>query len=135
MSIIIPVVILAALILFIYPFPLFLTQWNLFYLYGKTAGMLQVVNRLKPQSWQKKKPDYACVVVTRCKIHDNWFYDLVVLEWREGEPPEGISEKEHETTKYCYLSWQNGDGEEMGDINELRADEYFVVQKLRQLNK
>ena len=74
--------------------------------------------------WQKEKPDFACVFVTRYEGE----YNLWRFTWEKGDPPEKATDEEE--TVYWYLAWNTNDGDEWDDINECDFDEYLVLEKL-----
>ncbi|MFA7360786.1 MAG: hypothetical protein WC139_07090 [Candidatus Kapaibacterium sp.] len=77
-------------------------------------------------SWQKEKPDYACVFLTRYNGVPVEF-NLWKFVWELGEPPETAEDQE---AKYYYLAWTDKDGDEWDDIDECTYDEYLVLEKL-----
>ena len=66
--------------------------------------------------WQKKKPDYPCVFMTRTKIKDKFEYSI----WR--------IEKIDSDNSY-YLGWLTEDGDEWDDLADMNFDEYFIIEK------
>lgn len=85
--------------------------------------------------WQKEKPDYACVFLTRHKDSNNeFYYNLWRFEWAVGEG-EPITEDYDEYTKFYYLAWCNGDGDEWDDIADCDFDDYLVLQRLKTLEE
>lgn len=74
-------------------------------------------------SWQKEKPDYACVFLTRY----NGEYNIWKFVWELGEPPETAEDQE---SKYYYLAWTDKDGDEWDDIEECTFDEYLILEIL-----
>ncbi|MCK9209243.1 MAG: hypothetical protein M0P61_00265 [Ignavibacteriaceae bacterium] len=73
--------------------------------------------------WQKEKPNYACVFLTRY----NGEYNLWKFVWEPGEPPETEHDEE---SRYYYLAWTDKDGDTWDDIEECTYDEYLVLEKL-----
>jgi len=84
--------------------------------------------------WVKKRPDYACVVLTRHKYKSKYEYNLFRFEWVVGEPPDDSADDDENVT-YYYLAWLDNDGDEWGDVNECNYDEYLVIEKLPTLEE
>ena len=80
-------------------------------------------------AWQKEKPDYACVFLTRHKDKERFEYDIWEFAWTQGEPPEDRGGDEDET-RYYYLAWTDKDGEEWDDIKDCQFDEYLIIEIL-----
>jgi hypothetical protein len=80
--------------------------------------------------WQKEKPDYACVFLTR----HNGEYSLWQFVWEIGEPPENEPRTDEES-KYYYLAWVTNDGDEWDDIADCNFDEYLVLGKLKTMDE
>ena len=83
--------------------------------------------------WITKRPDYACVFLTRHwnKFRNRNEYNLWRFEWVQGEPPENAKED----TNYYYLAWLTNDWDEWDDIGECDYDEYLVLEKLPTLEE
>lgn len=64
--------------------------------------------------WTTRRPAfiYDCVLVTANLIRGNWEYSVWIIERRNG-----------------YWNWLTGDGEEYGDIEDLRADKYCILKE------
>jgi hypothetical protein len=79
--------------------------------------------------WQKEKPDYACIFVTK----HNSEYNIWRFAWEQGEPTDedikNLKEGEEET-RFYYLAWLTQDGDEWDDISECDFDEYLILEKL-----
>jgi hypothetical protein len=67
--------------------------------------------------WTKEKPNFPCVLLSRAKINGEWLYN----SWRfEIVKDSGKS----------YLGWCTNNGARYGDINDMRADGYSIVERL-----
>lgn len=64
--------------------------------------------------WASEKPVFTkdCVLVTANLIKGYWEYTAWIIKWMDG-----------------YWGWLTGDGDEYGDIEDLRADKYCVLQE------
>lgn len=64
--------------------------------------------------WIDTKPDIKmnCVLLTATLICGFWEYHVWIIEHRNG-----------------YWNWLTGDGEEYGDIEDLRADRYCILSE------
>jgi len=82
------------------------------------AGLIErVKEQLKPQ-WTKDKPDFPCVFIAKVK-HKNWIkYITFTIKYEDNLEGEG---------QYLAL-FNDYDNEE--PLDELFADEYFVIEKL-----
>jgi len=67
-------------------------------------------------NWTKVKPDFPCLFLTRAKFHNRYNYSFYILEMLH-------------TSEGSYLGWLNGDGEEYGDLADLYAEEYLVIER------
>lgn len=76
--------------------------------------------------WQKEKPDYACIFVTK---HNDTFNSWQ-FAWEQGEHDEKDLKEGEEETRFYYLAWLTNDGDGWDDIFECDFDEYLVLQKL-----
>lgn len=79
--------------------------------------------------WQKEKPDYACIFLTR----DNGHYNVWEFAWQHGAPrnPEDAQYGNIDgETRYYYLAWLDNDGDEWDAIEDCNFDEYLVLRKL-----
>ena len=74
--------------------------------------------------WQKERPTFPCVVLGRIKWDrkENWEYSLWRFEMIDGNDADGY--------KAQYLGWCNNDGEEYGDLADLKEDEFLIIEKL-----
>ena len=64
--------------------------------------------------WLTDKPVFKddCVLVTASLIRGRWEYNTWIIEYKDG-----------------YWNWLTGDGEEYGDIEDLKADRYFILSE------
>ena len=62
--------------------------------------------------WTDKRPEIACVFVTRNLYEKEYEYNLWRFEWQSN-----------------YLGWLTIDGEEWADISECVFDEYLILEK------
>ena len=71
-------------------------------------------------NWTSKKPkfDKECLLITASKIANNWEYSVWTIKQLNNED-------------FWYWGWLNGEGEEYGDLNDLRADKYLVLPFLK----
>ncbi len=69
-------------------------------------------------NWLSNKPDFKeeCVLVTASFIRGHWEYTTYIIE--KINTPEG-----------WYMGWLTGEGEEYGDLADLQADRYLILQK------
>lgn len=63
--------------------------------------------------WSKIKPDFPCLFLTRSKYGSETYCNSYTITEQEG-----------------YLAIVDGNGEEWGALEDLQADEYFVIEKL-----
>jgi hypothetical protein len=68
--------------------------------------------------WSTSKPEFTedCVLVTASKIRGQYEYSVWIIkmvDFGDGQ----------------YMAWLTGDGEEYGDLKDLSADQYLVLQK------
>ena len=98
------------------------TEKNTMPIPSKLSGVLG-------SAWQKEKPDYACVFLTRHKYKDKHEYDIWEFAWTQGEPPED-REGDEDETRYYYLAWTDKDGEECDNIKDCQFDEYLIIEIL-----
>jgi hypothetical protein len=98
----------------------------------KIADKLESAESISPD-WKKEKPDIACVFACRTKIKDRYDYDLFTFDWERGEAPENVIEDD--TTSYYYLAWLDQDGDELGDKEDLLAEEYLILEVLPTLEQ
>jgi len=70
--------------------------------------------------WQKEKPDYPCIFLARTKYNGNYDYSLWFIEKTDS------AENDNE----YYLGIYDSDHEEWGDLAELTADEYFIIEPI-----
>lgn len=80
--------------------------------------------------WQKEKPDYACIFVTRSADD----YQLWRFEWQVCDPPDDVKPEDYDKTWY-YLAWTTIEGDEWDDIKECNFDEYLVLDLLPTLEE
>jgi hypothetical protein len=68
--------------------------------------------------WTTIKPDFKeeCVLVTATKIKDYWEYNVWCIAKVKCEDS-------------WYMGWLTGDGEEYGDLADLKADQYLILPK------
>lgn len=86
--------------------------------------VLQAMKEFKNQSpstpvkdgWVKEKPKFIdeCLLITGSLINGFWEYST----WQ-------IKKVEHEGK--WYLGWLTGEGEEYGDVEDLKADKYLIL--------
>lgn len=69
--------------------------------------------------WNTKKPNKACVFVCRTKYKDVWDYNLFQLEWVDFDGR--------------YLAWLDSDGDELDDLTALVADEYLILERIKEI--
>ena len=71
-------------------------------------------------NWTKEKPEFKdeCLLMTATKIRDKWEYNLWLIE-------------KQVTDEGWYWGWLTSDGEEYGDIADLKADLYATIPKLK----
>lgn len=69
--------------------------------------------------WTRKKPkfDTECVLICAHQFRGNWEYSIYQIK-------KVIYEDK------WYWGWLNGDGEEVGDLSDLRAQIYYVMPML-----
>lgn len=67
--------------------------------------------------WTKEKPNKECVFIAATKIRDEWEYEFYII-------------KKMESDEGWYLGWLTGDGEEYGDLADMTADLYFIIDLL-----
>ena len=71
-------------------------------------------------SWQKEKPEKPCVFVTRYDIGGIYYeYDVWILKYFDDG-------------NGSYLSICDGDGEEWGDWQDFKSQEYFIIEYLEE---
>lgn len=66
-------------------------------------------------NWTKEMPNKPCIFVCRSRYKDRWSYEILRIEWVDSD--EGR-----------YLGLLNEDGEEWGDLAELVADEFLIIE-------
>lgn len=64
--------------------------------------------------WLTDKPIFKddCVLITASLYHCHWEYNTWIIEHRNG-----------------YWNWLTRDGEEYGDIEDLKADRYCILSE------
>lgn len=74
---------------------------------------------IKPTiGWVNEKPKFNedCVLITADNINGLWEYRSWIIKWtNNGDGP--------------YLGWFNGNGDEYGDLSDLKADRYFILSE------
>ena len=73
------------------------------------------------KGWTREKPTFPCVVLTRTNVGDIFEYIVWRLEMIKGENEKGERSQ--------YLGVLTEDGCEWGDLSELTADEYLIIEK------
>ena len=70
--------------------------------------------------WVTKKPKFnkECLVICASKFIDTWEYSLYQIKWI------GLGND-------LYLGWLTIDGEEYGDLNDMKAEKYLVIDLLK----
>ncbi len=70
--------------------------------------------------WTTTKPEFKedCVLIAASKIGEHWDYSLFIIQ------------KEHSDEGW-YWGIFTGDGEEWGDINDLEAHLYQIIEPLK----
>ncbi len=66
----------------------------------------------------KEKPNEPCVFICRTMIRGKWDYNLYRIE------------KINSGDDTYYLGWMDNNGDEYGDLTDLIADEYLIIEKL-----
>ena len=71
--------------------------------------------------WTSEKPlfDDECLLITACKIRGFWEYTAYIIQ------------KVTDDNGYWYLGWLTGEGDEYGDLVDLRADKYLILPLLK----
>jgi hypothetical protein len=75
---------------------------------------------MKIWGWVTNKPlfDNECLVITANRIRENWDYSTYIIQKVQSDDG-------------WYMGWLTGEGEEYGDLNDLRADKYLVLPLLK----
>ncbi len=70
-------------------------------------------------NWVTKKPEFTeeCLLLTAVLIRDQYEYEVYIIAKVESD--EG-----------WYLGWLTGDGEEYGDLEDLKSDKYLTMPLL-----
>lgn len=81
------------------------------------VSSVSVVCEIDPQKvadnrWSKIKPDFPCLFLTRSKYGSETYCNSYTITEQEG-----------------YLAIVDGNGEEWGALEDLQADEYFVIER------
>jgi len=87
-------------------------------------GQYAAQQSIKEDGWVTEKPVFTedCILLTANKVKDIWEYQ----SWK-------ILESFYEDENGCsvfYWQWCNMDGEEYGDLADLKADQYKVISLL-----
>ena len=76
----------------------------------------KLFNRITTK-WTKDKPDFPCLFATKHKYRSETCYDIFKLEYWVDEGYLGI--------------FDATDGDEWGDLDDLTADEYFIIERFK----
>lgn len=93
-------------------------------LYEEIGNAMDEYKSIKPvnsqEYWIKEKPNKECVFIAATKINDIWEYTVYMIKT--------VCEEEG-----SYLGWLTGDGDEYGDLNDMKADLYFIIPPPKKL--
>lgn len=83
--------------------------------------------KLERNMWLTQKPEFneECTFITATRYTRNneplpWDYSVWQIKKLDGEDVEG--------NPAWYWGLLNGDGEEWGDLDDLRADQYYIIE-------
>jgi len=73
--------------------------------------------------WTTNKPDFPCVFLCRSHSQNEWWYSLYLIK----------EEKCIDEDNVYYLAWCDYEsGEELDDLEELSAEEYLIIELLKE---
>jgi hypothetical protein len=74
-------------------------------------------------AWQSEKPEFKeeCLLLTAVLIRGIWEYTVYQIAKVESD-------------EEWYMGWLTGEGEEYGDLEDLKADKYLVMPLLKNRN-
>lgn len=83
-------------------------------LFDEISGLISIFEKhgWDKKVWQKEKPDYPCLFLTRSKYGSETYCNSYTITEQEG-----------------YLAIVDGNGGEWGALEDLQADEYFVIER------
>ena len=70
--------------------------------------------------WTKRKPKFnqKCLVICATQTHNGWDYTLFIVD-------------KMQTVEGWYWGWLTSDWEEYGDLEDMKADKYYLMPLLR----
>lgn len=88
--------------------------FNITPLFDELGGLISIFEKhgWDKKGWQKEKPDFPCLFLTRSKYGSETYCNSYTITEQEG-----------------YLAIVDGNGEEWGALEDLQADEYFVIER------